>query len=104
MINVKDLEIEKEILPLFDYTNHPLAGEALLQLLTTVPGSVQAIIERQEIIKGFVADWKKLQQLSYSKPDLHEIYGFLTSHTHLENISSAELRINLIWKVSVQQS
>lgn len=81
MTNIKDLEIEKEIAPLFDCTNHPFAGEALLQLLTDVPGSVEEIMERQQIIRGFLAHWRQCQSFSYSKADLHEVHVFLSTVT-----------------------
>lgn len=98
MTNIKDLEIEKEILPLFDFTLHPFAGEVLLQLLTEPPASVDEAITRQHIITGFVNHWDLLQTFSYSKADLHEAYHFLTDFTndnwHFDN--STMLRVRLV--------
>lgn len=94
MTNVKDLEIEKDIFPLFDFTNHHFAGETLLQLLTNRPQSVEEILMRQEIIKGFVANWDQIRSFSYSKADLHEVHGFLSTVIYDDSASTLFLLFN----------
>jgi DNA mismatch repair protein MutS len=99
MTNIKDLEIEKEIVPLFDFTNHAFAREALMQLLTDRPDSVDEIITRQEIIKEFIANWDIVSKFTYSKANLHEVHGFLArsvNNSMFFHSSPAALRVNLI--------
>jgi len=76
MINVNDLNLEEEILPLFDFTFNIFSGEAVREMVTVPLGSTSEIQFRQQILKGFAANWPILQDYSYSRFDLTEIYKF----------------------------
>jgi DNA mismatch repair protein MutS len=77
MIYVNDLQIEKEVLPLFNYTHNEYAEETLLDILTEVPASVELILERQATIRGFLAHWDTLEDFSYKKIQFREVHTFL---------------------------
>lgn len=101
MIKVQDLEIEKELFPLLNYTNHRLAADVLLRLLTDVPRSLHETLDRQDMLKTFVAGWDHLQYFTYSKADLHEVYGFTNSHIQIDRIG---LIINTVKKQQLRSS
>ncbi len=74
---IEDLSIEKEVLPLFDFTVNHFAKEKLYELFRQPLISVDRILERQDIIKGFMANKAVLANYSYSKSDFYEVYEFL---------------------------
>jgi DNA mismatch repair protein MutS len=77
MNNIKDLNIQKEILPLFDFTFNDFTKDALYQLLQVPLSSVTDIEKRQEIIKGFILNSEVFNHYSYSRVDFYEVHNFL---------------------------
>jgi DNA mismatch repair protein MutS len=77
MNNIKDLNIQKEILPLFDFTFNDFTKDALYQLLQLPLPSVTDIEKRQEIIKGFILNSEVFNHYSYSRVDFYEVHNFL---------------------------
>jgi len=77
MFNVKDLDIKKGILPLFDFTLNEFASEKLSNLLLNLPINKEEIEKRQLILKGIIVNWDVLKEYSYNKGDLPEVYSFL---------------------------
>jgi DNA mismatch repair protein MutS len=77
MINTADLHIEDEILPLFDFTFNYFSGQAVREIITAPPGSIPAILHRQQVLKGFIANHEILKDYSFSRFNLSEIYDFL---------------------------
>lgn len=75
MLNVGDLRLEQDILPFFDYTNNPYARQSLLALLQTPPETQAEVVERQLILRGFVANWRFLKHFAYRKLDYLEVYA-----------------------------
>ena len=57
MLLVQDLNIEADVIPIFNFTHTGQAEAALLKLFRQPPGSVLAILERQHIIQGFRQNW-----------------------------------------------
>lgn len=84
MKNIDDLNIEKEVLPLFDFTVNHFAREQLYTLFHQPLSSVNDILARQAIIKGFIKNETVLANYSYSKPGFYEVHSFL----HAPNIGS----------------
>jgi len=76
MINTDDLHIEDEILPLFDFTFNLFSGKAVGDIIKNPPGSMSAILYRQQVIKGFLANQELLKDYSFSRFNLAEIYDF----------------------------
>jgi DNA mismatch repair protein MutS len=79
MININDLNLEEEILPLFDFTFNIFSGEAVREMVTVPLSSTSEIQFRQQVLKGFSANWPLLKDYSYSRFDLTEIYKFFES-------------------------
>ena len=61
MINTQDPHIEDEIRPLFDFTYNDFSGKEVKDILTTPLGSKEAILMRQQLLKGFAANHKILK-------------------------------------------
>ena len=77
MTNTHDLQIDDEILPLFDFTFNVYSGEAVHDIITKPLGSKKEILLRQQLLKGFIANREILKDYSYSRFDLSEIHSFL---------------------------
>ncbi|MES1220593.1 MAG: hypothetical protein ABUT20_34140, partial [Bacteroidota bacterium] len=77
MINTADLHIEDEILPLFDFTFNSFSGKAVRDIVTVPLSSMEAILYRQQVLKGFIANYEIVKDYSYSRFNLSEIYDFL---------------------------
>lgn len=80
MNNIKDLHIEKDILLLFNSTLNVNAKSALLTLLNNPLSSIESIIERQNIFKGFIKNNSVLDTYSYSISYLLETSQFLKTY------------------------
>jgi len=76
MTNTGDLHIEEEILPLFDFTFNLFSGKAVKKLVTEPPGAMEEIFYRQEILKGFIANYEIWKDYSFSRFNLSETYDF----------------------------
>lgn len=85
MYNIRDLRIEKELLPLIDFTPNEFSRDVLLKLLNQPLGSADEIFQRQKVIKGFIANYEILKNYSYSRRELLEIIGFLKQSNFTEN-------------------
>ncbi len=84
----KDLHLEEDVLPIFDYTHNTFARETLRNmLLVKLPGQ-EDITARQQIIQAIIANRNILSQYGYSSVDLKEVHAFLLSG----NISSQTVR------------
>ncbi|GEL11114.1 DNA mismatch repair protein MutS [Flavobacterium glycines] len=77
MNNVQDLNIKKEILPIFDYSLNLFARKKILELLETPLLDEKRIIERQKIFRGFASNIKVLDNYSYTVLYLNEVHFFL---------------------------
>ena len=97
MINVSDLNIEEELLPLFDYSQNAFTQQVLSKWFHQLPATVEEVMERQQIINTLVNS--PIEPVRYYKTDLHEVHSFLTSihESNLFNLSSAELITRLLF-------
>lgn len=86
MHNIKDLNIESEIVPLFDYTHNNYAKEVLCNLFITIPKTQEAIYDRQNTIKAVLLNIEKIKRPSYYRVDLEEIYQFTSNIIQQENV------------------
>ena len=77
MNNLKDLNIEKELLPLFDYSLNSFARNEIFEVLKAPLNSVNEIVKRQNIFKGLTANNEILKDYSYSVLYLNEVHFFL---------------------------
>jgi len=95
MINISDLHIEEEILPIFDFTFNIHSGKALRDLLEKPLSSTEAILNRQQILKGFDANHEIVKDYSFSRFNLSEIHDFFETF-FAGNLSAGKLR----WKLT----
>jgi DNA mismatch repair protein MutS len=77
MLHVEDLQIEAELMPLFNFTHNAEAEAALLHLLQELPPTVDLVQAKQAVFQGFLANWEVLADFSYSKIQLREVQRFL---------------------------
>ncbi len=94
MNNIKDLNIEKEILPLFDYSMNMFSRNKILEILKNPLESISDIIERQNILKGFSENEKILKDYSYTVLYLNEVHFFLNNEK-IEDLSKKKLKYKL---------
>lgn len=93
MNNIKDLNIQTEILPLFDYTLNSFSKEILFQLLQEPLTSITDIEKRQNTIKGFIANEKIFSNYSYSRIDFTEVNKFLYDDLFQKNLQVSKIRL-----------
>ena len=94
MNNLKDINIEKELLPLFDFSLNKFAREKIIEILETPLPSTIAIINRQNILKGFSANNMVLKDYSYTVLYLNEVHFFLNEEK-IEDLSQKKLKYKL---------
>lgn len=94
MNNIQDLNIEKEILPLFDYSLNMFTKRKILEILETPLSSKTEISERQKIFSGFTANDKILKDYSYTIFYLSEVHFFLNDEK-IEDLSQKKLKYKL---------
>ncbi len=95
MINIKDLNLENEIVPLFNYTYNDFSKLIVTNILTHPLSSEDEIINRQSILKGFIANHNTLINYSYSRLDLLEVHAFLGSSNREFSIKALRLKFFL---------
>src|SRR5690242_21882337 len=94
MDHTADLHIEEEILPLFDFTFNLFSGKAVRGLIMEPPGRMEAIMYRQQVLQGFIANYEIWKEYSFSRFNLSEIHEFF--QTFGEGDFSAK---NMSWKL-----
>lgn len=77
MHNLEDFHIEKQILPLFDFSLHKFTKKRILSLLYEPIASEEAILHRQQTLKAFQANLNLLEDYSYTVLYLNEVHEFL---------------------------
>lgn len=92
MHKITDLNIEQEVLPCFDFTLNKFAKEILHGIFTQPLATKQEIIERQEILKGFLANHTVLKDYTYSRNDLYEARQFLSAVSFNNEPTKTRLR------------
>ena len=83
-MQTNDLSIDPDITNLFDYTLNEDARATLRSMLLRPLPSQEAALERQHILKGFVANIHLFHTYSYSKIDFREAFTFLQTFTKKE--------------------
>ena len=80
-MNISDLKITTDILSLFNFTQNDDAKALLLTMISTPLHHQKDVIERQQILKGFLANIQILEEYSYSRIDYREAYTFLETYS-----------------------
>ncbi|MCB4809384.1 hypothetical protein LG651_14100 [Tamlana sp. 62-3] len=95
MNNIKDLNIEHEILPIFNYSLNSFSKNKILEILKNPLHSVNDIVNRQNILKGFSKNEAILKDYSYSVLYVNEVYFFLNSEK-FEDLPQNKIKFKLI--------
>lgn len=95
MNNIQDLNIKKEILPLFNYSLNTFTKQKILEILETPLPSTTEIINRQNILKGFTANNNILKEYSYTVLYLNEVYFFLNDEI-IEDLSQKKFKYKIL--------
>lgn len=95
MNNIDDLNIEKELLPLFDYSLNMFAKRNILDILKKPLSSISAISDRQRILKGFAANHDILKDYSYTVLYLNEVHFFLNDDK-IEDLSQHKFKYRVM--------
>src|ERR1700733_10755963 len=97
-MNIKDLHVEKEIIPLFDFVYNDFSREALIEIFTEFPETLEEVLSRQQIIQSLIRSEVSRVPFFYYKSEVHQIYGYIKE---LENrnagIQGAALRIHFLF-------
>ncbi|MFT3934226.1 MAG: hypothetical protein QM726_11460 [Chitinophagaceae bacterium] len=102
MNNTQDLKLEDEILPLFDFTFNFSSGKIVKDILLQPLESVDAIVQRQDILKGFLANKDAFKEYSYSRFNLAELQDFLDTFS-VGSFSIGKLRWQLTFSEKKRQ-
>ena len=89
-----DLHLDREILPLFDYTMNPHAKSRVMEMLHKPLGSLEAIQSRQGVLKGFIQNHALLKGYSYTVYYVEEVLAF-TRNEKIEEPGTKKLRYTL---------
>jgi DNA mismatch repair protein MutS len=98
MTNTNDLNIEDEILPLFDFTFNYYSGQEVRDIISKPLGSKSEILLMQQVLKGFNSNREILKDYSFSRFNLSEIYDFFETFS-----AGTFLGAQLRWKLTFSE-
>lgn len=102
MINVQDLHIEEDIRPLFDFTYNIYSGKEVRDILSKTLDSKEEILFRQQLLKGFIANWEIVKDYSYYRFNLSETYDFLET-IFIQSVSTKRLRLRFMFSEKARE-
>lgn len=79
MNNISELNLETEVIPLFDYTLNGRAEQKLISLFLLPLKDPALIRERQDVLTGFLNNIACFDNYHYARPDFDEVYAFVNS-------------------------
>ena len=101
MINIRDLNFQSEIFPLFDFANNEFSRHSLELLVSEMPDSVEEINYRQNIIKGLLQHESLYAPFSYSKFEFNQVYGYINEKkAKSQSLQGIELTIHFLFAPS----
>lgn len=103
MMLVQDLNLEKDIIPIFNYTNNTQAELALRDMLNASGMSLDEIQERQHICQGYLQNWDVLEDFSYPTLYQRETYSFLTGIAN-QRVDLGESTIKTRLKLQISEA
>jgi DNA mismatch repair protein MutS len=94
MVNTNDLHIENEVRSFFDITHNDHSASEVSNILSKTLESKEEILERQQLLKGFIVNHHILKDYSHYRFDLTDVYDFLDT-VYVGNINPRKLRFRL---------
>ncbi|HVM90217.1 MAG TPA: hypothetical protein VMT76_18655 [Puia sp.] len=101
-INTGDLHIPEEIKPLFDLTHNNFSSLEVSNILAQMPGSKNEVLERQHLLKGFIANHEILKDYSYYRFNLTDIYAFL-DNVFIGSVSAWKLKMKFMFSEKARE-
>ncbi|HUR12519.1 MAG TPA: hypothetical protein VM012_14180, partial [Flavitalea sp.] len=102
MINVDDLHIEEEIKPLFDFTYNVYSANEVRNILSQTLPSKEEILVRQQLLKGFIANWEILKGYSFYRFNLSDVYDFFETIL-ISSVSTRKLRLRFMFSEKARE-
>jgi len=99
-MNFTDLNIQKEIIPLFDTFLNQRSREALEDIFADMPATLDDVLFRQQIISAIISNKTRIKSIASIRSDIEEAYRFSKSigETHRElfsnNINAITVRLS----------
>jgi DNA mismatch repair protein MutS len=93
---VQDLNIEEEIKPLFDFTSNNDSSNEVSDILSNTLNSKEEVLFRQQLLKGFIANWPVIKDYSFYSYNLSEIRDFLET-VFIGSVSIRRLRLKFMF-------
>lgn len=90
---IKDLNLQKEVLPLFDYTLNDYTKQTLFEIFQHPLKNIDEITRRQNILKGFIANANILRNYAYCRQDFHEVYYFIKEDARLPKKKTSLMKL-----------
>ncbi|MBC6610426.1 hypothetical protein H8B15_05810 [Hymenobacter sp. BT507] len=87
MLLIDDLQMERDILPLFNFTHQEQSEDALRRLFDERPPTPAAVAERQAILQAFLRNWAVLADFSYS------VLYFRGAQSFMHEVQSGRLQL-----------
>jgi len=78
-MNFTDLNIQKEIIPLFDTFLNQRSRQALDDIFANMPATLEDVLFRQQIISAIISNKKRIRSIASVKSDIEEVYRFSKS-------------------------
>jgi len=97
MTNIRDLHLNKEILPLFDFTGNEGSRETLVSLLSDLPVAVEEIIGRQDILKCLIREDDLYLPFSYGRSEFNEVYYYTKDIGNRVGLDGPSLQFQLFF-------
>ena len=85
-MEIKDLNLTTDIFELYNYTLNEDAREKLKSLLAKPLATKEEIFERQNILKGFLANMSVFDTYSYSRIDFRQVYIYIKTFVEEEQL------------------
>ncbi|MBV4357514.1 MutS-related protein [Pinibacter aurantiacus] len=88
-MNFDDLNIQKEIIPLFDTFLNRRSREALESIFADMPATLEDVLYRQQIISAIISNRKRIRSIASIRSDIEDAYRFCKAigETHQELFS-----------------
>jgi DNA mismatch repair protein MutS len=102
MINVSDLHIEDEIVPLFDYCHNVYSAREVKDILSKKLDSKEEILYRQQLLQGFISNWELLKDYPYWRFNLSEIVDFFETII-IGSVSIRRLRFRYLFSEKARE-
>lgn len=87
---------------MFDFTYNNYSSKEVSDILSKTLESKEEILFRQQLLKGFIANWEIVKDYSYYRFNLSEIYDFLET-IFIQSVSTKRLRLRFMFSEKARE-